>query len=345
MSKETIFAGDWLRHLAEQMQNEISAGAAPRVEKIGVRQFVNQFGYHRRVPRIVGEIRNQLEKCGLRTIPDFQYAYIDGDISIELDSPVQEIGHDKNLADLTVHIGTLPAAHSVPVSVKPDDLLVTAITRMRINDYSQLPVMTNERDVKGVVSWQSIGEAYADGRKPETVGECMEKAQEVDTNMMLTDATERVCNHGYVLVRGEENRITGIVTGEDLAAQFKKLAHPFLLIGEIERLLRNLLRRKFTIDELTAASEGNKTINGPDDLSFGGYCRLLENPASWSKLGLEIDRREFIKRLEKIRGIRNEVMHFSPDDDAAENVEVLEKTALFLRKLARSQHTITRPSP
>ena len=334
-------ANDWLRDLAKRMQDEINADAVPTAERLTVRQFLGRFGYYRRGPNVVSMIRGALESHNLRTTPDFEYEYVDDYIALELDVDVETISADKTLDDPTVRIGILPAAHNPPVSVKPDHPIVKATTLMRMEDYSQLPVMTSERDVKGVISWQSIGEAYSNHRNPKTVQECMENAHEVDTNMMLADATERICGHGYVLVRGEKNIVTGIVTAADLANQFKQLAHPFLLIGEIEHHLRNLVRQKFTGQEFSEASEGNKPVSGPDDLTFGGYCRLLEKKESWNKLNLNIDRNEFVKRLNLIRRIRNEVMHFSPDEHEPEDIEQLEKIAHFFRKLARTQRSDT----
>lgn len=324
---------DWLQKLAERMRDEMNADAVPQVERLTVRQFLGRFGYARRGPRVVSTIRNELESYGLRTYPDFEYEYVDDHISLELDLEDEEVVPGTNLFDPTVRIGVLPAAHNQPVRVTPDHALVKATTLMRMEDYSQLPVMIGERDVKGIISWRSVGEAYADKRNPKIVRECMEDAHEVNSNMMLTDATERICNHGYVLVRGEDKTITGIVTAADLANQFKQRAHPFLLIGEIEHHLRNLVRRRFTVEELAAASDGNKIVSGPDDLTFGGYCRLLERNESWEKLRLEIDRSEFVERLHSIRRIRNEVMHFSPDEHDPVDIKQLERMARFFRKI------------
>ena len=328
-------ANDWLKDLAKRMQEEINADAVPTEEKLTVRQFLGQFGYYRRGPNVVSMIRSALESHGLRTTPDFEYEYVDDYIAVELDVNVEAIAADKNLIDPTVRIGILPAAHHPPVRVAPNHPIVKATTLMRMEDYSQLPVMTSEREVKGVISWRSIGEAYSDQRNPKMVQECMENAHEVDTNMMLADATERICSLGYVLVRGEDNVITGIVTAADLANQFKQRAHPFLLIGEIEHHLRNLVRRKFTRHEFAEASDGSKPVSGPDDLTFGGYCRLLEKKKSWNKLELNIDQSEFVQRLNSIRRIRNEVMHFSPDEHEPADIELLGKVAHFFRKLAR----------
>ena len=53
-------------------------------------------------------------------------------------------------------VSRLPAASRPPMKVGPCDTLARAVTIMLTNDFSQLPVMSGNRDVKGVVSWQSI---------------------------------------------------------------------------------------------------------------------------------------------------------------------------------------------
>ena len=161
----------------------------------------------------------------------------------------------------------------------------------------------------------------------------MEEAHEVDTNMTLADAMEEVGKHEYVLIRGKDKKITGIVTATDLADQFKKRAHPFLLIGEIELRLRNIVRGKFSVGKFAEASDGNKEARGPDDLTLGDYCRLLGNEESWNELNLPVDRKEFIRHLDSVRSIRNDIMHFSADEHDPEDIELLECVARLLRNL------------
>ena len=43
--------------------------------------------------------------------------------------------------------------------MKPGASIAEALTQMQLNDYSQLVVATNERNVKGVVSYHSIATA------------------------------------------------------------------------------------------------------------------------------------------------------------------------------------------
>ena len=270
----------------------------------------------------------------MRTSPDFEFEYIDTPISIELDNDVRAKDTEKKSVSPTVRIDSLTAAHDNSVRVAPNDSVVRATTVMWVESFSQLPVMTTDREVK--VSWRSIGMAYAEGRSPSEVRECMEDAHEIDIKTTLADASDEIWKHGYVLVRGEDKRITDIVTVADLADQFRQLAQPFLLIGEIEHHLRDFVRGRFTFDEFAVAATGEMEIKGLDDLTFGNYCRLLEEQGSWEKLGLNIDRKEFTKRLEKVRNIRNDVMHFSPDGIETGDLEQFKRLARLLRQLAHS---------
>ena len=322
----------WLDQVAARLRAEVDAGAAPQGEETTGRELLNRFGYTRRGRWVVAAIHTALEERQLRTSPDFEFEWVDNPILIVLDTEAEGTD-DRTAADPTVRVGILPAAHNAPVSVKRDDSLAKATTILRIEDYSQLPVMQNEWDVKGVVSWTSIGAAHAQGRNPLKVRECMVTAHVIDVQMPLADATDVIYKHDYVLVRDKDQKITGIVTAVDLAHEFKQLTHPFLLIGEIEHHVRNLVRGKFSVEEFVEASGGDDEVRGPDDLTFGGYCRLLQPKEAWAKLGLQVDRSVFNAHLESMRQIRNDVMHFSPEPRESSQIRQLECMARFCRTL------------
>ena len=224
------------------------------------------------------------------------------------------------------------------MSVAPDDPLKVATTKMQLQDFSQLPVMTGERTVKGIISWKSIGTSFSLGGVCEWVRDCMdESVEEISIDAPLFEAIGSIAKHGYLLVRGNDKAVTGIVTETDLSEQFMHLAGPFLLIGEIEGHLRQLIHGKFTVEEmqLTSESEGERDISGSADLTFGGYCRLLQNPDYWERLNLAVDRGQFVEHLESVRKIRNDVMHFDPDGLSPEDERMLRGVARFLETLIR----------
>ena len=85
MSESCNSVDSWLHEVAERMRDEQSAGAAPRAEKLTVRQFLAKFGRARRGYRVVRSVRGKLDQHNLRTSPDFEFAYIDSPVLVQLD--------------------------------------------------------------------------------------------------------------------------------------------------------------------------------------------------------------------------------------------------------------------
>ena len=292
---------------------------------------------------IVASIRSVLDEHQLITQPDFESAYIDSYISF-LPKPEETTTQDKaqttpdSFADPTYRIGKLAAANNPPLSVKPDAHLSEAVHQMLSKDYSQLPVMTTEREVKGMISWTSIGSRLALHRPCEYVRDCMEGAHVISADTSMFAAVDAIVAHQYVLIQNSEKVISGIVTTSDLSLQFRQLGEPFLLLGEIENHIRRMIQKKYTKEELSAAcdpSDPLRKVEAASDLTFGEYLRLLENPDRWGKLGLSIDRGLFIKQLDQIRLIRNDVMHFDPDGIPDSAMDDLRKFVNFMQGLSK----------
>ncbi len=130
--------------------------------------------------------------------------------------PDSAVGEDSSLTsaidDPTFRIGRMPAANKKIISVNQGDSLMKAVSLLLKHDFSQLPVMQGEREVKGVVTWKSIGSKVAMGCTCETVVDCREDVRVIDSNRTLFDAIPTIVEYGYVLVRDQKDRkITGIV--------------------------------------------------------------------------------------------------------------------------------------
>ena len=325
---------EWLSGLAEELRGRIEQGIAPTSERLTVRDLLSKYGYVRRGTGIHRRIRNQLDHLGLRTIPDFERSWIDAEIEIEPESTSH-----KDRPDPTLRVDMLEAAHNEPLSVKPDTLLAEAITHMMAKDFSQLPVMQNERNVKGIVSWKSIGHRRSLGHDSEHVRDYMDPVTVIPMSTTLSDAIRIVAENDYVLVQDRDNTISGIVTASDLSSQFEQLAGPFLLAGEIEGHLRNLVHGKFTIEQMREVADGAsdapaREISGGADLTLGDYCQLLGKDEYWQLLNLRIDQRTFVKHLNAVREIRNSIMHFSPDGQLDKDFDTMKQFVVFCRTLA-----------
>jgi len=247
-----------------------------------------------------------------------------------------EANRTAEISDPTFRIGSLPAANKPLITVNQNDNVSRAVTLMLQHDFSQLPVMQGEREVKGVVTWKSIGSRLALATKCQHVADCSEGVQIVDANRTLFDTIPVIVEHGYVLVRQKDRRITGIVTASDLSLQFRLLTEPFLLLREIELHVRLLLQKNITRDDFHLAENPAPADRQPQsisDLTFGQYVRLVQNPQVWEKLNLNVDSKILTKLLDEIREIRNEVMHFHPDPMTEQELDILKMGVRFLQEL------------
>jgi CBS domain-containing protein len=321
------------------------------VGPVSVRAFLGWFGAQRRSYWNVWSIRRGLQAANLVTNPEFESAYIDSEIRFEFAPNHEAVDEDKTaesfetegqvqstaqLADPTYRISKLAAANNKPTAVDPDAHLKEAVTLMMANDFSQLPVMTNERDTKGVISWNSIGARIVLGKNRTFVREVMDTHYEIRFDASMFQAIPTIVHHGYVLIRGADSKVSGIVTASDLSLQFQQLAEPFLLLSEIENHIRGLLHGKFEKSDLAGAknpADSGREIEEVSDLTFGEYVRLLENDDRWCKIRLNLDRKTFCKNLEEVRTIRNEVMHFDPDGVLPQDLERLRDFARFLQRI------------
>lgn len=338
--------------IAQQLKN----GDQPNPQT--TRTFLRWFGASRRGYKIVQRIRTDLGAAGVGTNPDFESAYIDGQIQFVLpvpaantqalkvgvsavlvapDQAAESVGTTSSpLGDPTYRLSRLKAANNKPLFVAPDAALEEAITKMMTHDFSQLPIMTSEREVKGAVSWRSLGKRMALGVSCKFARDCMDPVTVVDHDMSIFDAIAIIVATDFVLVRRGDRVLGGIVTTSDLGSEFGRLGEPFLILGEIENHLRWLLSTRFTPKDLEACidpKDGSRTVEGPEDLSLGEIQRFLDKDEQWQQLGIALDRKEFIGTLDEVRQIRNAAMHFDPDGVLPEEMETLREFVRFMRAL------------
>jgi hypothetical protein len=159
-----------------------------------------------------------------------------------------------------------------------------------------------------------------------------------------------VCEHGYVLVRAHNGRISGIVTGADITQRFDATAWPFFVVGEIEFRLRRCLGAKIGEDAIRGVQRYGKT-GKIADLMFGEYVKLLDGDQrnkhgkrveslcaaadqNWQALGWTgVNRVQFVHQLDRVRNIRNQIAHFDPEPLSTQRSEELRQFVGLLRQL------------
>jgi len=300
-----------------------------------VRTMLSWFGAQRRGPAISDTIRATLVGFDLETEPDFESVHVDEKVrlvrihppaddsevpdggGVEADEPRPSSATAQGSEITTFHVGTLDEANRPVVCIKPQSSIREAMSRMLAERVSYLPIMANERRVNGLVRWKDLGGyllLQASANLDDPIENAATKPIEVNFNEPFLSVIERIIHNGCVLVRGPENRVTGIITKKDLAKRMLELTRPFVTLGEIERGIRGLVERgEFSASELKelaldpAVPRDVKTVN---DLSLGEYQRLLENPEGWARLKLGIEKRPLVDALHEVRRVRNGVMHF-----------------------------------
>jgi predicted transcriptional regulator len=318
---------EFLKIVKEIQENDIEF-------RITARDLLSAFGCEKRTKGNVVRLDEFLDKHKLITEPDYTNSWIDSEIILKHKKKAKS----KKEIDPIQRLKLLAAANLTPISINRDASLKEAITLMMLNNYSQLPVM-NGRTVSGVITWETIGHGITNGCSSEHVIDYTKKEVEIlDYELPLLDAVKKIINNEFALVKKYDNTISGIVTIADISSQFINVTEPFLLLEQIENHIRNILDGKFLLEEMKdfCKEDGDiKDIKYIDDLTFGNYIRIIENPDNWERLKLSIERSHFIKQLHKIRDIRNDVMHFDPEGITNEQREDLLKMSKFLMELRK----------
>lgn len=225
------------------------------------------------------------------------------------------------------------------VFVKPNDSLAKALTIMQINDFSQLPVVDgDDGEIVGALTWKSIAIGKANLECGETVKDYMVGKDDVavltiDTPLM--DALYKVLEYEYAFVVDKNKKLLGIVTTADLSEQYIRRTHPFVVLEHIEKLLRSIIEKHLPKESLPGAKKGKHPVDDVSELKFNQYLQILGNSDNWDKLGWKVvDSSYFLEKLDEVRVIRNEIMHFRFDDRDGSKMIILNNMASYLQMLA-----------
>ncbi|ANF52140.1 hypothetical protein A0O34_17165 [Chryseobacterium glaciei] len=316
-----------------------------KTEKISTKSVISYYGVARRGWRVIENVNTWLEKYELEMEPTFDRANFYGSVKISLKPTIQSNGELKKAkyVDIIPRLNIIKSSdlnnsESIYglITVKKETSITEAVTLMIKHNYSQLPILSSSKEVYGLVSWKSIGKALALGKKCELVKDCFESVEVLNYDEPLFKAVKIILSKEVVLVKDFKKDISGIVTATDIGEQFLILSEPFLLIEQIENLIRRILDDKLIFDDINKVldvDKYNKEIKHLSDLSFGHYVRIIENESLFRKLEIKIDRVILQKMLAEVNIIRNEVMHFNPEEMEENTLAKLRQALDFLQAI------------
>ncbi|MBI4234147.1 MAG: CBS domain-containing protein [Chloroflexi bacterium] len=302
--------------------------------------ILEAFGYVRRRQSAIDEINAELKRVGLRkdlpidtnmplTDPYIRFRLEEDEVAQTFPTEVAHVTNDQvpELVEADSISAPLPAAFKVKnlaaaqkqvECVKPTDTVATAYTKMSTKDFSQLVVTDGsnalQTAIKGTVSYKTIATRFLHAGKAENVRECLDQNPPVvSSESDIADVMKHLHEHAAVLVVGNDKRLCGIVTAWDLMDEWADLVRQFQQIGYVETGITFLLLQR--LDRLCILSclaiEGkNPPLEKLEELELGDLLRVIQNPENWQKLGLPYDRVHFSSALDRIRKMRNQLMHF-----------------------------------
>jgi CBS domain-containing protein len=334
------------RHRQLTLARAAATGGQP--QRLTVRQLLALWGAKGRGHRVLDRVSAELENYSLETHPDFRKVTLDSHVALVAQATGQEAEQDEDAEsssessvredlDVGLTLGNVPSALNGITSVTPGDSLQTAMTMMVLDDYSQLAVMPTSRTLHGAVTWRSIAKAIAVDPQA-TLADAIEQAREHSYDRDLIDVLPELYRHDFVFVRNSVREISGIVTAADVVDLYGETATPFFIIGEIDHLLRGFVADEWTLEQVKEVCDpdGERTdLLSHDDLTFGDYERMIEEPGRFAALQWPLDRVVFIKRLKRVRELRNAVTHFDPDPLDDDAVNVLRNFLYMLRELRK----------
>jgi predicted transcriptional regulator len=259
-----------------------------------------------------------LSAAGLRCVPDFKAGTLEDQVCVSRISSgprpdVEEAAAEQpiELPASTLLVSDIPSAAGPLTSANPNQDLAEVEFLMATKDFSQLPVLSGERNLKGYVTWRSIFMAELHNQGAATLKDATEPPPRVvyETEELL-DHVGTIYEEGFVFVRTRDGRHCGIVTADDLARHFQGLTTPYFQIGQIEARVRQCISRVFPIAEIRMILE-EPGLESVDKMTVGEYAIVLCEPTRWERMHWNwVPRKQFLHQLDEVREIRNRVMHF-----------------------------------
>ena len=346
--------GDYLDEIVEQLEQ----GKRPRRRGD---KLLGAFGYVRRRQTVIDTINRELESRRLQTNPAITTTFpLDKSVRFfriraegesfpsgqgedfdEISEPEEE-SVSREAPYVPVTIGNWDSADIMPNCVGIEDPVCRAITKMEAHRCSHLVVKDKKGRVKGVVSLQSVvkGQTVRDAQK---VKDCLDvEIPRVKLDSPLAETLEYFPDNDAVLVfrdMDDESSLCGLVTLADFAREFREIAEPFLLIGEIESRLRWIIQHK-NVDANGILQKTVLTKEPKDkkiqDLTLGDMQRILENKDGWRTIDVKYERNAVREALDEVRKGRNRVMHFRESTDENSDASLFRNFRSLLRSICEA---------
>lgn len=212
------------------------------------------------------------------------------------------------------------------ISCKPSDSIKRAKTIMLMNDFSQLPVISNDDKIVGFISWRSIGKIEALGNGQSIVKGFTEEPKIIKETDNFLDHIQSIAENEFVIVESNSKRLRGIITTYDMTIYFNDFIMPYLRLGIIEDNLRKIIATRIK----------PKVAKDVNRMTFYEYQQIFKEDNNWNSLGLEnLDKESFVQKIDDIRQLRNRIAHYKPNPISNTELYFIVSFSKLLENLTR----------
>lgn len=324
------------------------AGKVRRGEEIvmTVSRLIGLFGATKRGFNVVSRVKKALKKENISTSPDFSSVSLDEPIKLirrvrkqqavldELRDPMITfgmlscVGHQRSLRGMRAVDS--PLSRQRPPSIVPDwslgpqETVERAIILLSMPGIDHVPVFSDPSRVEGVISWDDFGIKSLLARDSRYVKcrDVMKAPIMVSETDSVYEKKEEIVNNGYVIVKNDAGVAYAVVRASDLLAELLRMTEGFLLLQELESVVRNIIDimnlNQADFDSCLPPDKRGKNLCA-DDLEFSHYVSFFSSAVVERKMKKYNISKPLLNsirdKLNSTRERRNAIVHFHPDEN------------------------------
>jgi CBS domain-containing protein len=212
-----------------------------------------------------------------------------------------------------------------PLCIARSATVQDALVLMIKHDYSQLPVIDEAGDLRGIISEQTITRTYyhvggSVALHDLTVDNCMVPVSRVTPESDIFEALD-LLKDAYAVVVVKDSKPIGILTHYDTTHFFRDLSEDLIWVEDIELSLRQYIEAAFP-DEGSLRTglmcafgpdkrDSSKPARAYEELSLGEYIQLAATEKNWPRFASALEPKKLFQSwMTQVRDIRNQLAHF-----------------------------------
>ena len=175
-----------------------------------------------------------------------------------------------NAVDDAFSIEQIPTSNKKPVFAETGTRLLKAISIMQENDFSQLPILSDNGSVEGAITWDSIYKCINLDSTDSVVNKFIVETPSISKKESVFDAIPFIKMNGFIFVE-YNNSLCGIITASDLCLFFKELSSSFGHICKKKNVIKRKVIRsingELTDDDIPLEDKSSDTL-----FDYGKKC-------------------------------------------------------------------------